>query len=94
MFYTNVKGVIGWKGEKKIQNSLDEVFKSNEVLEIGWVLVNNEWQAPERTTLEKILDLESSITERHKQEAILGDEYALAKIKKVQELIAPLRNRL
>lgn len=48
----------------------------------------------EKTTIEKIRDLELSITERNKQEAILGDEYAIAIIQSIRDQIEALRDQL
>lgn len=45
----------------------------------------------EKTVLEKIRDLESSITEQNKQEAILGDEYAISVIQSIRDQISELR---
>lgn len=49
---------------------------------------------PEPTTQEKILKLEKQITDRNVRSAIMGDEYAINKIKEIEAQIEELRKQL
>lgn len=65
-----------------------------DITELEWKALVKGINNPPKTTLEKIRELESSITERNKQEAILGDEYAIAIIQSARDQIEILRGQL
>ena len=49
---------------------------------------------PEPTIQDKILELESQITDRNLRSAIFGDEYAIEKIRTIEAEIEELRKQL
>lgn len=59
-----------------------------------WYLAGYAPGKPEPTIQERIQELENSITKRNLRAALLGDEYALNKIKDIEQQIEELRKQL
>lgn len=59
-----------------------------------WYLKGYAPKKPDPTPQEQIRILETQITDRNIRSAILGDQYALDKIREIEGLIADLREKL